>query len=62
MRPQQSIGIRAETRRLGLTRLRLLEIAAAVLLTVAALMFVGLAVWTADEIETRESNAKANLK
>jgi hypothetical protein len=47
---------------LGLTRLRLLEIAAAVLLTVAALMFVGLAVWTADEIETRESNAKANLK
>ena len=42
MRPQQSIGIRAETRRLGLTRLRLVEIAAAVLLTVAALMFVGL--------------------
>jgi hypothetical protein len=47
---------------LGLTRLRLVEIAAAVLLTVAALMFVGLAVWTADEIETRESNAKTNLK
>jgi len=47
-------------RRLGLTRLRLVEIAAAVLLTVAALMFVGIAVWTADEIETRENNATAD--
>ena len=60
MRPEQSIGIRAEARRLGLTRLRLVEIAAAVLLTVAALMFVGLAVWTADEIETRENSATAD--
>jgi len=60
LRPEQSIGIRAEARRLGLTRLRLVEIAAAVLLTVAALMFVGIAVWTADEIETRENNATAD--
>jgi hypothetical protein len=47
------MGIRAEARRLGLTRLRLIEIAAAVLLTFAALLFVGLAIWATDEYETR---------
>jgi hypothetical protein len=46
---------------LGLNRLRLVEIAVALLLTVAALLFVGLAVWTADEIEIRENQAKATL-
>jgi hypothetical protein len=46
---------------LGLNRLRIVEIAVALLLTVAALLFVGLAVWTADEIETRENHAKATL-
>jgi hypothetical protein len=45
------MGIRAEARRLGLTRLRLVEIAAAVVLTLAALLFVGLAVWATDEYE-----------
>jgi hypothetical protein len=46
---------------LALTRLRLVEIAVAVLLTLAALLFVGLAAWTADEIKIREDHAKANL-
>jgi hypothetical protein len=61
LRPHQGIGIRAEARRLGLSRLRLVEIAVALLLTVAALLFVGLAVWTADEIKIRENHAKATL-
>ena len=61
MRPHQSISTLAEARRLGLNRLRLVEIAVALLLTVAALLFVGLAVWTADEIEIRENQAKATL-
>jgi hypothetical protein len=37
--------LRAEAQRGSLTRLRLIEIAAAVLLTLAALLFVALAVW-----------------
>jgi hypothetical protein len=61
LRPHQGIGLLAEARRLGLNRLRIVEIAVALLLTVAALLFVGLAVWTADEIETRENHAKATL-
>jgi hypothetical protein len=61
LRPHHSVGIRAEARRLGLTRLRLVEIGVAVLLTVAALLFVGLAVWTADEIKIHEDHAKVNL-
>ena len=51
------MGIRAEARRLGLTRLRLVEIAAAVLLTLAALLFVGLAVWATDEYQMRRGIA-----
>lgn len=47
------MGLRAEARRLGLTRLRLVEIAAAVVLTLAALLFVGLAVWATDEYQMR---------
>ena len=39
--------VRAEGRRLGLTRLRLIEIAVALLLTLAAILFVILAVWAA---------------
>jgi len=42
---------------LGLTRLRLIEIAVAVLLTLAALLFVGLAVWATDEYEMRRGVA-----
>lgn len=57
MRQHISMGIRAEARRLGLTRLRLIEIAAAVLLTFAALLFVGLAIWATDEYETRGAAA-----
>ena len=44
-------------RRLGLTRLRLIEIAAAVLLTLAAVLFVGLAIWATDEYEMRRAIA-----
>jgi len=51
LRSHHSIGIRAEARRLGLTRLRLIEIAAALLLTLGALLFVGLAIWATDEYE-----------
>lgn len=51
------MGIRAEARRLGLTRLRVIEIAAAVLLTLGALLFVGLAIWATDEYEMREGVA-----
>jgi hypothetical protein len=51
LRPQHGIGIRAEARRLGLTRLRVIEIAAALLLTLSALLFVGLAIWATDEYE-----------
>ena len=60
MRSHQSVGIRAETRRLGLTKLRVIEIAVAVLLTLAALLFVGLTVWAADELH--EQHAKAKLE
>lgn len=50
-----------EVRRLGLTRLRVIEIAVAVLLTLAALLFVGLTVWTADELKIHEHYTKAKL-
>ena len=61
MRPHQSVEIRAEVRRSGLTRLRVIEIAVAVLLTLAALLFVGLTVWTADELKINEHYTKAKL-
>jgi len=57
LRPQQGICIRAEARRLGLSRLRVIEIAAAVLLTLGALLFVGLAIWATDEYEMHEGVA-----
>jgi hypothetical protein len=50
-------GMRAEARRLGLTRPRLIEIAVAVLLTLAAVLFVGLAIWATDEYEMRRTIA-----
>ena len=43
--------MRSEARRLGLTRARIIEIAVAVSLTLAALLFVGLAIWATDEYE-----------
>ena len=49
--------MRAEARRLALTRLRLIEIAVAVLLTLAAVLFVGLAIWATDEYEMRRAIA-----
>ncbi|WP_431554751.1 hypothetical protein [Methyloceanibacter sp.] len=57
MRSHHGIGIRAEVRRLGLTRARIIEIAVAVSLTLAALLFVGLAIWATDEYEMREGVA-----
>jgi len=51
LRQHFATGLRSEARRLGLTRHRLIEIAVAVLLTFAALLFVGLAVWATDEYE-----------
>jgi hypothetical protein len=60
LRQHQSVVIRAEARRLGLTKLRVIEIAVAVLLTLAALLFVGLTVWAADELKIHEHHAKAN--
>ena len=41
----------------GLTRLRIVEVGIALLLTLAALLFVGFTVWAKDvtPIETRES-------
>jgi hypothetical protein len=59
LRPHQSVEIRAEARRLG--KLRLIEIAVAVLLTLAALLFVGLTVWTADELKIHEHYTKTKL-
>jgi hypothetical protein len=38
-------GVRAEARRFGLTKLRLIEIALALLLTLAAVLFVALTIW-----------------
>jgi hypothetical protein len=55
-------GLRAEARRLGLTRLRLIEIAVAVALTAAALLFVGLAIWAADEYEMRRGTANVGAQ
>ena len=43
---------------MGLTKLRVIEIAVAVLLTLAALLFVGLTVWAADELH--EHHARPN--
>ena len=45
----------------GLTRLRIVEVGIALLLTLAALLFVGLTVWAKDvtPIETRESTLSA---
>jgi hypothetical protein len=51
------MGLRTEARRRGLTRPRLIEIAVALLLTLAALLFVGLAIWAADEYEMRRAIA-----
>ena len=45
MRPHQSGTARVDGRRIGLTKTRLAEIAVAVLLTLAAILFVALAVW-----------------
>jgi hypothetical protein len=49
--------MRSEARRLGLTRARIIEIAVAVSLTLAALLFVGLAIWATDEYEMRRGVA-----
>ena len=57
MRQLFGTGLRAEARRLGLSRLRLIEIAVAVLLTLTALLFVGLAIWATDEYEMRRGVA-----
>ena len=57
MRQYLGTGMRAEVRRLGLSRLRLIEIAVAVLLTLAAVLFVGLAIWATDEYEMRRAIA-----
>ena len=57
MRQYFGIGLRAEARRLGLSRTRLIEIAVAVLLTLAAVLFVGLAIWATDEYEMRRAIA-----
>jgi hypothetical protein len=46
---------------LGLTKLRVIEIAVAMLLTLAALLFVGLTVWAADELKIHEYHAKTKL-
>jgi hypothetical protein len=48
LRHQHFSGARAEGRKLGLTRLRIVEIAVALLLTLAALLFVGLTLWAAE--------------
>jgi hypothetical protein len=57
LRQYFGIGLRAEARKLGLSRLRLIEIAVAVLLTLAAVLFVGLAIWATDEYEMRRAIA-----
>lgn len=47
MRHHHFSGARADGRKFGLTRLRIIEIAVALLLTLAALLFVGLTLWAA---------------
>jgi hypothetical protein len=42
---------------LGLTRLRIIEIAVALLLTLAALLFVGLTLWASDLPDGNASEA-----
>ena len=48
MRHHHFSGARADGRKFGLTRLRIIEIAVALLLTLAALLFVGLTLWAAN--------------
>ena len=50
MRHHHFSGVRADGRRLRLTRLRIIEIAVALLLTLAALLFVGLTMWATDDL------------
>jgi hypothetical protein len=57
LRQHFGTGLRAEARRLGLTRNRLIEIGVAVALTLAAVLFVGLAIWATDEYEMRRGVA-----
>jgi len=45
VRPHQSGSVRLDGRRMGLNRTRLAEIAVAILLTLAAILFVALAIW-----------------
>lgn len=49
MQPTQSSGARAEWRKCALTKLRVIEIGAALLLTLAAVLFVGFTLWAARE-------------
>lgn len=42
----QANGIRGEARRFGLTKLRIIEIVLAIVLTLAALLFVAMTVWS----------------
>jgi hypothetical protein len=59
LRQHHFSGVRADARRLGLTRLRIIEIAVALLLTIAAIVFVGLTLWAAEV--PAESASKAPL-
>jgi hypothetical protein len=46
-----------EGRRFGLTKLRIIEIAVALLLTLAAILFVGLTLWAAEPPDRRTGEA-----
>jgi hypothetical protein len=59
LRQHHFSGVRADVRRLGLTKLRIIEIAVALLLTLAAIVFVGLTLWAAEV--PSESASKAPL-
>ncbi|MGC1181168.1 MAG: hypothetical protein ACLQF1_06160 [Methyloceanibacter sp.] len=59
MRPHLISGARVEGRRCALTKLRIVEIAVALLLTVAAILFVGLTLWGAELPDKRAIGAPA---
>jgi hypothetical protein len=63
LQPTHSSGARAEWRKCALTRLRVIEIGAALVLTLAAVLFVGFTLWAAREqtLQSGETTIEADV-
>jgi hypothetical protein len=61
LRPYQNSGVRVAGRRFGLMKLRIIEIAVALLLTLAAILFVGLTLWGAELPDGRAREATLDV-